>query len=184
MLIISTLIIPDELMTAATDPEGNFGILVTDVARLLRRNFDRRLRSLGLTQAQWRAVAHLSRADGMTQAALAESLEIQPVTAGRLIDRMAGAGWVERRSHPLDRRAVQLHLTPKAGPILDEIRARAQETIAESLAGLTAGARRELIESLKTVKRNLVAADAAAPTSTARTNDHAGRKSSRIRRAR
>ncbi len=90
--------------------DRTLGFLVSDIARLLRRNMDRRLQSLGLTQAQWRAIVHLSRSEGMTQAMLAESLEIQPITLTRLIDRMESAGWVERRTHPLDRRAVQLYL--------------------------------------------------------------------------
>src|SRR5687767_13222468 len=101
-------------MTAPLFNERSLGFLVADVARLLRRSMDRRLQALGLTQAQWRAIIHLSRNEGMTQATLAESLEIQPITLTRLIDRMESAGWVERRMHPLDRRAVQLYLTSQS----------------------------------------------------------------------
>jgi hypothetical protein len=36
------------------DPDKSVGFLVGDVARLLRRNFDRRAQRLGLSQAQWR----------------------------------------------------------------------------------------------------------------------------------
>jgi DNA-binding MarR family transcriptional regulator len=101
-------------MTAKLPAPNHLGLLVSDIARLLRRNMDRRLQSLGLTQAQWRAIARLARSEGMTQAALAESLEIQPITLTRLVDRMEKAGWVERRTHPLDRRAVQLYLAPRS----------------------------------------------------------------------
>ena len=68
--------------------DRTLGFLVADLARLLRRSMDRRLQSLGLTQAQWRAIVHLSRSEGITQAMLAEALEIQPITLTRLIDRM------------------------------------------------------------------------------------------------
>ena len=114
-------------MTKTFDPDRSLGVLISDVARLLRRNFDRRLQSLGLTQAQWRAIVHVSRTEGMNQVALAECLEAQPITVARLIDRMESAGWIERRNDPLDRRAVQLFLTPKCQPILEEIHARAAE---------------------------------------------------------
>ena len=59
-------------MTKTFDPDRSLGVLVSDVARLLRRNFDRRLQSLGLTQAQWRAIVNVSRTEGMNQVALAE----------------------------------------------------------------------------------------------------------------
>ena len=121
---------------------------------------DRRLQSLGLTQAQWRAIVHLSRSEGMTQAALAESLEIQPITLTRLIDRMESAGWVERRTHPLDRRAVQLYLTPQSQPILEEMHARAADTLNEATRGVTPRAQRQLVATLEQIKHNLIAAEA------------------------
>jgi len=142
--------------------DRTLGFLVADLARLLRRSMDRRLQSLGLTQAQWRAIVHLSRNEGMTQAALAESLEIQPITLTRLIDRMESAGWVERRTHPEDRRAVQLYLTAQSQPILEEMHARAGDVLNEATRGITPRAQRQLIAALVTIKQNLVAAETAA----------------------
>ena len=49
----------------------------------------------------------------MTQAEMAESLEIQPISLVRLIDRLCDHGLVERRPHPHDRRANRLYLTDK-----------------------------------------------------------------------
>jgi DNA-binding MarR family transcriptional regulator len=152
-------------MSPAHVTDRALGFLVADLARLLRRSMDRRLQSLGLTQAQWRAIVHLSRNEGMTQAVLAESLEIQPITLTRLIDRMESAGWVERRTHPADRRAVQLYLTAQSQPILEEMHARAADTLAEATHGLGARAQRQLVAALEQMKRNLLAAEvtAAAP---------------------
>lgn len=138
------------------------GFLVSDIARLLRRNMDRKLQSLRLTQAQWRAIVHLSRNEGMTQVALAESLEIQPITLTRLIDRMESAGWVERRTHPLDRRAVQLYLTAQAQPILEQMHARASDTLSEALRGVSPRAQRQLVTTLEQIKHNLGAAEVVA----------------------
>ncbi len=149
-------------MTTNLFTDRTLGFLMTDIARLLRRSMDRRLQSLGLTQAQWRAIVHLSRSEGMTQAALAESLEIQPITLTRLIDRMENAGWVERRTHPLDRRAVQLFLTAQSQPILEEMHARAADTLSEATRGISPRAQRQLTATLEHVKQNLVAAEVAA----------------------
>jgi MarR family transcriptional regulator, transcriptional regulator for hemolysin len=142
--------------------DRTLGFLVSDNARLLRRSMDRRLQSLGLTQAQWRAIVHLSRSEGMTQAALAESLEIQPITLTRLIDRMQSAGWVERRTHPLDRRAVQLYLTPQSQPILEEMHARASDTLNDATRGVAPRALRQFIATLEQIKQNLIAAESTA----------------------
>jgi DNA-binding MarR family transcriptional regulator len=149
-------------MPAALLTDRTLGFLVADIARLLRRSMDRRLQSLGLTQAQWRAIVYLSRSEGMTQAALAESLEIQPITLTRLIDRMESAGWVERRTHPLDRRAVQLYLTAQSQPILEQMHARAADTLNEATRGVTPRAQRQLVATLEQLKHNLIAAETAA----------------------
>ncbi len=149
-------------MTAQSDPKRSIGFLLTDVAQMLRRNFNRRVQSLGLTQAQWRAIAYLARSEGMNQACLAESLEVQPITLARLVDRMQSAGWVERRTDPDDRRAVRLYLTEKSQPILEEMQVRASNMLEEVLTGVPAAARKQLIEALCVMKQNLSAAEAAA----------------------
>jgi DNA-binding MarR family transcriptional regulator len=148
------------MVTKLFDPDRSLGVLISDVAKMLRRTFDRRLQSLGLTQAQWRAIVNISRTEGLSQTALADCLEIQPITVGRLIDRMQSAGWVERRGHPLDRRAVQLYLTPKCQPILEEIHSRANDLMADCVAGMPATAQKQLFEHLQQIKQNLVAGDA------------------------
>ncbi len=142
-----------------TDPSRNLGFLVHEVARLMRRRFDRRVQSLGLTQAQWRTLVHLSRCEGMNQAALAEILEIRPITLTRLLDKLQQAGWVERRPDPSDRRMFRLYITEQAQPMLAELQAAAAETRAEATQGLSSAMRRELIDLLCTVKSNLLTAE-------------------------
>jgi DNA-binding MarR family transcriptional regulator len=101
----------------------------------------------------------------MTQAMLAESLEIQPITLTRLIDRMQAAGWVERRTHPLDRRAVQLFLTPQSQPILEEMHGRAADTLNDATRGIAPRAVRQLVTTLEQIKHNLIAAENTAASS-------------------
>ncbi|MGH6943527.1 MAG: MarR family winged helix-turn-helix transcriptional regulator [Geminicoccaceae bacterium] len=135
------------------------GVLLFDVGRLLRRNFNRRAQDVGLTQAQWQALAHLSRNEGMNQACLADLLEVQPITLARLIDRLEAAGWVERRPDASDRRAQRLFLTPKATPLLDRMHVLAGETREQALDGLSMTERERLMRTLKAIKSNLVGAE-------------------------
>ncbi|WP_431269375.1 MarR family winged helix-turn-helix transcriptional regulator [Dankookia sp. P2] len=92
--------------------EPNLLILLNDVARLIRTQADRRARAHGMTRAQWMILVRLRRCGGMTQRELAEILEVEPITVGRLVDRLAARKLVERRADPADRRVWRLHLTP------------------------------------------------------------------------
>ena len=137
------------------DYQRSFGFLLYDSARLLRRDFDRRARAIGLTRAQWSVLAHLSRNEGISQAGLAEILDIEPITLVRLLDRLEESGWVERRPHPTDRRVYTLYVTAKAWPVIDQIRALAAETRALALAGVADADRARLVELLARIRANL-----------------------------
>ncbi len=152
-------------MSPGRSPEQSLGFLMHDVSRLMRRNFNRRARHLGLTQAQWQALAHLSRREGINQATLADLMEIQPITLARLIDRLEGAGLVERRPDPRDRRAVRLYLTKKAEPIVETIWDLAAVIRADALSGLPAETRATMISALQHMRQNLICCDAEAKKS-------------------
>lgn len=144
----------DTESTAPTTEEG-FGFILHDVARLLRKRFDQRARLLGLTRAQWQVLAHLARNEGIHQAGLADILEIENITLGRLVDRLEEAGWVERRHSPADRRVWLLYLTEKARPISARMRALGKLTREEALSGLTLEQQAELLKMLRHVRTNL-----------------------------
>jgi len=132
---------------------------VGDVARLLRRNFNRRAQALGLSQAQWRALAYLSRQQGVSQASLADRLEIQPITLVRLLDRLQAAGLVTRRPDPHDRRAFRLYLTDRAQPLLARMWSIATQSREKALAGMPIQRQRMLIKSLQHLRQNLLQAE-------------------------
>ncbi len=58
---------------------------------------------LGLTRSQWLVINRLYRRPGATQSELAEMLEVEKATAGRMVDRMEKKGWVVRRPDAADR---------------------------------------------------------------------------------
>lgn len=136
-------------------PEKSFGFLLYDAARLLRRDFERRAKQLGLTRAQWSVLAHLARNEGTNQAAAADVLEIEPITLVRLLDRLEAAGWVERRPDPKDRRARLLYLTDKAHPILDQMFALSLETREQALIGIGEPEREAILAMLLKIRQNL-----------------------------
>lgn len=138
-----------------TPPHPSFGFLLNDVARLLRRNFNRRVQDLELTQAQWQALFHISRNPAIKQSQLADILEVTPISVARLIDRMEAAGWVERIRDPGDRRAFNLHLTAKAEPILKKLQKHATDLRALMLDGIPEKDQDDMLKNLAIMRHNL-----------------------------
>jgi MarR family transcriptional regulator for hemolysin len=137
-------------------PDRNFGFLVHDVARLLRVAYDRRTRELGLTRSQWWVLNHLYFHEGITQSELAEMLDVEKPTLGRLLDRLESKGWLERRADPGDRRAKRVYLTGKVQGLMRVLRFLAADLRAKALDGLDERERAHLLEALRVVKGNLL----------------------------
>jgi MarR family transcriptional regulator for hemolysin len=134
--------------------------LLNDVARLLRTRFDQRARARGMTRAQWVILARVDAKPGLSQNELAALLEVEPISVGRLVDRLELRGLVERRPDPADRRIRRLHLLPDAAPILEEI-AKAREVLgAELLEGVDPEVRSQMVDALLRMKNNLTAESA------------------------
>ncbi len=111
--------------------EKNVAFLTSDVARLLRKRFECATRDCGITGPQWRALQLILENPGINQGTLAAHLEVEAITAGRMIDRLQKLGLVERRADPADRRVWLLHLTDRAPPLLAELRERALDVIGD-----------------------------------------------------
>ncbi len=143
--------------------QPNIGALVHDVARLIRRRFERRARQTGLplTRHQARALLLIARNEGLRQAAVATMLDIEPIALVRMLDRLHEEGLVERRPHPTDRRVRTLWLTPSGGSVIDRILAINVEVREEACAGLPPAAREMVLWALDRMKDNLVVAEEA-----------------------
>jgi len=137
-------------------PDEPVGFLISDVARLLRTVFDRRVRTLGLTRAQWLVLTRLHRRPGASQSELAEMMEVEKATAGRLIDRLEIKGWVERRAQIGDRRVNRVYLTAEAERVHKRMWRIAEATVNDALADLSEREVAQLLKLLVRVKSRLV----------------------------
>jgi MarR family transcriptional regulator, transcriptional regulator for hemolysin len=97
--------------------------LLLETARLACRRYDRALRAHlpGMTLGRCAVLIQLAQHERPNQAALAQILDIRPITLVRLLDRLEAGGFVERIPDPDDRRAHVLALTAKALPIIERI---------------------------------------------------------------
>lgn len=132
-----------------------FGFLVSDVSRLLRTEFDRRVRTFGLTRSQWLVLTRVGRQPGATQSELADMIEVERATAGRLLDRLEDNGWIRREHDGRDRRVRRVFLTPEAERVQRSMRSIADGLIDDALADLDVADRRHLDGLLQVVKARL-----------------------------
>jgi DNA-binding MarR family transcriptional regulator len=137
--------------------DEHVGVMISDIARLLRTVFDRRVKSLGLTRGQWLLLTRLHRRPGASQSELAEMMEVEKATAGRMIDRLEAKGWVVRRGQDGDRRVKRIYLTAEAERVHKRLWRIAEVTVDDALAGLSSSDAAQLMMLLARVKASLVA---------------------------
>jgi DNA-binding MarR family transcriptional regulator len=136
--------------------QPTLGFLLADISRLARREFDRRVRDLGLTRAQWLFLYYLSRQPGSSQSELADLLQMEKISVSRQAGRLERSGWIRRGDHARDARAYQLQLTPRAGRIIARLDDRAERLRQDYLQGITAPRRAALLADLVRIKANLL----------------------------
>ena len=162
-----------------SDDQNFIGYTITDVGRLLRTVFERRVRDFGLTRAQWLIIARLHRRPGLSQKEIADLLEIEKAPAGRLIERMEAKNWLQRRSDVRDKRVNRLYLTSKGNRLHAAIWPIAEATVDTALADLSAKERRRLSVLLARVKITLQALAERDPTLRARASRAADEQEAR-----
>jgi DNA-binding MarR family transcriptional regulator len=91
------------------------------VMNSLTRRVDARMQPLELTGMQWEPLmlVWLKRAD--TVAALARVSQVGVSSMTRMLDRLEQKGLLRRERSALDRRVVNLHLTPKGRKVANKI---------------------------------------------------------------
>ena len=135
----------------------NFGFLVHDVSRLIKRRFDRQARQTGLpiTRRQAAVMLYVARNEGVSQTEVATWLDLEPIALVRMLDKLNDEGLVERRAHPTDRRVRTLWLTSAAQPVVTQILAINQAIREEAFAGMPTHARDTVIDILGGIKEKL-----------------------------
>jgi DNA-binding MarR family transcriptional regulator len=90
-------------------------------------------------------LTRLHRRPGASHSELAEMMEVEKATAGRMIDRLVANGWVERRTQPDDRRVKRVYLTPEAERVHKRIWRVAEDTVETALADLVGAESKQLM---------------------------------------
>lgn len=144
-------------MSHSTDE--SLGFIIHDVARMLRRDFDRRAQAFHLTRSQWSVLALLIREDGAQQKRLADIIGVTAITMTGLVDRLERDGWVVRCEDPQDRRAKLVFLTDKVEPLKAKIKQLSEQVREAALQGISEPEQQQLTDLLLRMRCNLSAQD-------------------------
>ena len=143
----------------STSVREHVGITISRTARTWRTKLDERLSPLGLTQARWLVLMHLSRMGGESlQKELAFIVGVEGPTLVRVLDGLERLGLVQRLGVEGDKRARLIRLTPKADSVISDIMRIGIKLRGEALAGISDEDLESFFRVLEAILANLAAA--------------------------
>jgi DNA-binding MarR family transcriptional regulator len=146
----------------ASNHDTELDFILSDLGFLLRRESDRWVQqaSLGLTRAQWLGLDQVALQEGCLQREPTETIHIEASTVGRHVERLVTAGRLARRDDALDGRAYRPHLQPKARSTRLLLQRLTDQLRDEYFAGISPERRKELVDDLGLIRRDLLASPA------------------------
>jgi DNA-binding MarR family transcriptional regulator len=142
----------------APDPAPPFhsvGFTISTIGYAVSRRFHEALAPLQLEPREFALLRAVGAAEGKSQQAIGERLQIPPSRMVAFIDALEARGLIERRHNPEDRRTRALHLTDAGHELLGRGLARAVEFERSLCAGLSDTERERLIAMLHAVGAQL-----------------------------
>ncbi|GGK91990.1 transcriptional regulator [Planomonospora parontospora subsp. parontospora] len=106
-----------------------------------------------VTLPQFRMLVVLATHGQTKLVTLAERLSVNPSTAMRMADRLAGTQLIVREINPHNRRETLIRLTPQGRRIVDEVTARRSEEIAAIVSRMSPEQCRALISAMAAFTR-------------------------------
>jgi MarR family transcriptional regulator for hemolysin len=117
------------------DLEERFSTALHGTARAWRQAVDRRLKSLGVSQASWMTIAVAAKAaQPLSQSELADRLAVEGATMVAMIDRLVKAGLVAREVSTADRRVKHIRITEAGYRLYERVKTEAAAVRRELLA--------------------------------------------------
>lgn len=131
--------------------DGYLGYLLGQANHALYKDFDARVRAAGLTGIEWRVLATLHDGEPLTVSQLAQDVLSKQPTVTKLVQRMAGQGWVVLQACPSDQRRTLVAATATGKRLVKPLVEAAKQHEAHVLRALGATekiALRKLLEKL------------------------------------
>ena len=125
------------------------------IALLIQEDLARYFADTALTPARTHLLWELNRLGPSTQQALATTLKVSPRNVTGLVDALEAGGFVIRRSHPRDRRAILVTLTDKGTQTTAEMEHERAQSASALIANLSSDQVEQLRQGLDSVAAQL-----------------------------
>ncbi|MBL4679300.1 MAG: winged helix-turn-helix transcriptional regulator [Pseudomonadales bacterium] len=135
--------------------QAQLAVQVHELSLDFSKLFNRRVKHLGLTRAQWQVLRALYSKDGRTQTQLADELTMATPPMGKIIDKLEAGKWVVRKPDPRDRRKNRVFLTSKIDPLIGPLRDSVEDLRKIATQGMTKIEQKQLHRLLSHLKVNL-----------------------------
>jgi DNA-binding MarR family transcriptional regulator len=136
---------------AGDQAPASLAFLLSQVGIHAARQFAERIAEVGLQPPLFRVLNLVDAAEGRSQQAIGEAIEVPPSRMVALVDELEQRGLVERRPNPDDRRVRALYLTGKGRETLARGREIARAHEEELTQGMAAVDRKRLTRLLQKI---------------------------------
>ena len=129
--------------------------LIYEVHLSLSREFNRKMRHMGLTRPQWEVLTVIRTMSGATQTEIADLMDMGRSPLGKIIDKLEGMGLLQRRPDEDDRRVNRVFLTQKFEPMIEPLREVRKEVQARAFSDMKPAQQSLFLEILHTMNQSL-----------------------------
>jgi len=113
------------------------GFQVLQIHKAHRQRAEAALNKLGIHTGQEMILLQLWIEEGIPQSQLAASMEVEPPTATKMLQRMERTGLIERRTDPEDARVSRVYLTARGRALEQPVLNVWKQLEAQTVAGLS-----------------------------------------------
>jgi DNA-binding MarR family transcriptional regulator len=131
------------------------GFMVSSVGYAVARRFRETLAPLELEPREFALLRAVGAAEGQSQQAIGERLQIPPSRMVAFVDALEARSLLERRHNPQDRRTRELHLTEAGRELLGRALTLAAGLERDLCAELSDSEREQLLALLQSVGRRV-----------------------------
>jgi DNA-binding MarR family transcriptional regulator len=121
------------------------------------QDMERGLKAVGMDMPGWRTLMILREQSPRSVSEIAELAAMRLSTMTRVVQRLAGAGFVEVATSREDARRTEVHLAPRGREVLGSVRAAASRVYRQGIGDLSAAEVTELVGLLARLFGNLAA---------------------------
>ena len=105
--------------------------------------------SEGVSRDGWRVLLMLARGGGRSMGEIASHTALPAPTATRVVDKLVDSGLASRRTDPLDRRRVLVHLAANGRSVIERVCSRVERRIGAVLGSAHTPERAQLADLLE-----------------------------------